>query len=81
MSGIETFIQRRSDKELVSATVLEGMTRNRGQSPRDSVSECLLFSVADGRFDREIERVERFCPVVKAHFAALSVIHRGWRFD
>ncbi len=25
MSGIETFIQRRSDKELVSATVLEGM--------------------------------------------------------
>ena len=56
-------------------------TRNRGQSPRDSAAECLLFSVADGRFDREIERVERICPVVKAHFAALSVIHRGWRFD
>ena len=44
MSGIETFIQRRSDKELVSATVLEGMAatdllvvendRTRGQSPR-----------------------------------------------
>ena len=28
-----------------------GMTRNRGQSPRGGVAECLLFSVADGRFD------------------------------
>jgi hypothetical protein len=44
VSGIEPFIQRRSDKELVSATVLEGMAatdlivvendRTRGQSPR-----------------------------------------------
>jgi uroporphyrin-III C-methyltransferase len=32
----------------------------------------LLFSVADGRFDRKIERFEGLCPVVKAPFAPLA---------
>ena len=62
-------------------TVPAFLTRNRGQSPPVGWRNACFVSVADGRFDREIERVERFCPVVKAHFAALYVIHRGWRFD
>ena len=48
------------------------MTRSRGQSPRDSAAECLLFSVADGRFDRKIERFERLFHVVEAPFAPLA---------
>ncbi len=56
-------------------------TRNRGQSPRDRVAECLGVSVAGGRFDREIERFEGLCPVVKAPWcASLLIIHRWWRF-
>jgi hypothetical protein len=52
--------------------LLTNLTRNRGQSPRGGVAECLLFSVADGRFDRKIERFEGLCPVVKAPFAPLA---------
>ena len=37
-------------------------TRHRGQSTRGGVAECLLFSVADGRFDPEIERFEGLSP-------------------
>ena len=49
MSGIETFIQRRSDKELVSATVLEGMAatdllvvENEWRAERSSIMQELL---------------------------------------
>jgi len=52
-------------------------TRNRGQSPRDRVAESSLFSVADGRFDPEIERVEGLRPVVDAPFAPLSKSSTG----
>jgi hypothetical protein len=62
---------RRINKDL-SVVYEVAWQETRGQSPRDSVAECLLFSVADGRFDREIKRFEELCPVVKAPFAPLA---------
>jgi hypothetical protein len=53
------------------------MTKTRGQSPRGGVAECLLFSVADGRFDRKIERFDGLCPVVDAPFATLATSSTG----
>ena len=64
-----------------STSMIPEVARNRGQSPRGEVAECLLFSVADGGFDSEIERFEGFCPVAPFPFATLSMIHRWWRFD
>jgi hypothetical protein len=60
-----------------SASLRARLTRNRGQSPRDSVEECLLFSVAGGRFDRKIERFEGLYPVAKAPFAPLATSSTG----
>ncbi len=49
MSGLDTFIQRRSDKELISATILEGMAatdllvvENEWRTERSSVMQELL---------------------------------------
>ena len=49
MSGIDTFIQRRSDKEFVAATILEGMApsdllvvENEWRAERSSVMQELL---------------------------------------
>ena len=53
------------------------LTRNRGQSPRDGVAECSVFSVVDGRIDPEIERFEGLCPVVEAPFAPLATSSTG----
>ena len=53
------------------------VTRNRGQSPRDGVADCLLFSVADGRIDRKIQRFEGLCPVVDAPFGPLATSSTG----
>jgi hypothetical protein len=36
-----------------------------------------FFRVADGLFDRKIQRFERFCPVVKAPFAPLATSSTG----
>jgi hypothetical protein len=37
----------------------------------------MLFSVADGRFDPEIERFEGLCPIVDAPFARLATSSTG----
>jgi hypothetical protein len=41
------------------------------------VEERLLFSVADGRFDRKIERFEGLCPFVEAPFVPLATSSTG----
>jgi hypothetical protein len=41
------------------------------------VADCLLFSVADGLFDREIEWFEGLCPVVETSFAILATSSTG----
>jgi hypothetical protein len=44
-----------------------------GDSPRAMGWRIACFvSVADSLFDREIQRFERLCPVVKAPFAPLA---------
>ena len=50
-----------------------------GDSPRANAWRiaCLLVSVADGLFDRKIERFEGLCPVVEAPFAPLSTSSTG----
>jgi hypothetical protein len=59
------------------ARLIKAQTKTRGQSPRDGVADCLLFSVADGRIDRKIQRFERLCHVVDAPFARLATSSTG----
>jgi hypothetical protein len=51
--------------------------RKPGTTPRGGMADGSLFSVADGRFDPEIERFEGLDHVAKAPFAPLATKSTG----
>jgi hypothetical protein len=63
------FAERRAAQ--IGSQVIE-WTGNEGQPPEMGWRNACLVSVADGLFDRKIERFEGLCPVVEAPFALLA---------